>query len=418
MIKFYAQDGSYFDVTSDDINSAFRVLNENVVSFNLKEEMRRMNSGSITLHDPNQIYSKVLRAGVKLDIEWGYNQPPIGFRTLSGKINALNDEIFGISSRSNFVGIIQHPSGGLSQQGQTTYNVNFFGSEYLSQKKYIIHRLNTRYDVIKTAMSNLGILPVNQFIDFSTATQTLNVNTQIIQRESDFRFLIRLSYEWRVAFRLGYNKSGQPTAVFVDYNKIGNKIYSKVLGHALGGSNIQLEYNKPDANVLSASWKQNAGTQGGGDNVRIIIGADGKPQFFRFVSQGETVKVYKLVPERIGKELQRAGNFTDRTALLTDWLKTTDFEKIEKYFDEVDQSTAPQGYGYEINVEMVGNPMVTAPIRAEFGSGFPTILQRQNQATSPNIYYMNSIEHKIDINGYFMSATVMDALSVTGGSFI
>lgn len=418
MILFHSQDTSYFNITSPDVDSTFRVLNGNVISFSLREEMRRMNSGTIALHDPNQVYSKILRAGVKLNIEWGFKEQAFGLRALSGKLNSIGDEIYGVSSRNNFQAIIQHPSGTLSQNGQETYNINFFGWEYVSTKNKQIHRVATRYDVINGAMERLGIPANNRVISFVSESVALNENTHVIQRESDFRFLIRLSYEWRVAFRLGYDRKGSPVGVFIDYDKLDKPNYIKLLGHIVGGSHIHLEYKKPNANVISATWKQNAGTQGGGDNVRIIMGPNGQPQFFRYVAEGETVRVYKLVPERIGNELRRAGNIADQTKLLVEWLKVTDFQQIKKYFDEVDQSTAPQGYGYEISIEMYGNPMLTAPLIATFGSGFPALLQRDNPKASPNKFYMNSVDHKIDRRGYFITAQVMDALSITGGSYI
>lgn len=418
MIEFYSQKNFYFKVTSPDVKSTKTIFTKNIISFSIKEELRRMSVGSITLHDPDLVYSKMIRAGAQLNIEWGYREPPFGLRNLAGKINALGDEAYGAAARTNFKATVQHPSGGGSGDGSTRYNINFFGREYLNGKSYKVHNVTNRFQVISNAMDDLGISSKNKFIDFKKGSETLSSNTQTLQRETSFRFLLRLAGEWRAVFRIGYNAEGETVGLFLDYAKLENPDYLSALSVISGGSHVLFDYKKPNGNVLEYTWKQNAGTQGGGDNVRIVMGANGKPQFFRYVAERETVKVYRLVPERIEADLRKEKGFLGKADKLADWLNVSDFKAIRKYFDEVEQSTAPQGYGYEITLKTIGNPLLTAPVTAVFGSGFPAMLTRDTKQKNPNFFYVNAVEHLIDTSGYYNQISVMDALSITGGSYV
>ena len=415
MINFHSQDNSFFKVESPDIDSAFSVMTKNVISFSYIEATRRMNTGTISLYDPNHVYSKLLRAGANLNISFGYQEPPLGIRSLLGDLTA-DAEFYGASTRENIKAIIQHPAGNLGSDGRAIYNINFFGSEYNSTFRRIIHRVSTRFNVIQTVMARLNI-PV-QFIDFNTATKVLTENTYVLQRESDYKFLIRLAHEWQTIFRIGYNQLGQLVGIFIDYSKVNNPIYTKALTGAIGGSVTRLDWRTPNANVLSCSWSQKAGLHGGGDSVRIVLDANGRPQFFRYVADQQTVRVFRLVPERIEAELRNQGNFASRLDLLSDWLKITDFDQIRRFFDEVDQTTVPQGYGYEMKIKTYGNTMHTSPSKCQFGSGFPDIFEPSDSLLAQTHFYINSVTHKIDMNGYFNDVQIADALSITGGSYI
>ena len=187
---------------------------------------------------------------------------------------------------------------------------------------------------------------------------------------------------------------------------------------AAGGDSLFLEYKEGVANVLEYSWKNHAGESGSGDNVRIVTGADGRPTFIRYVTQGDTVKAYILRPERIKSKLQKSDSFTKRFAQLRDWLNVTDFEEIEWAFDPVDLDTAPQGLGYSMQAKILGNPLLSAPLKIFFGEGFPVWFTPRLPSIHTVNYYANKVTHTIDRSGYKIDLDIADAFTLYGGSLI
>jgi len=132
---------------------------------------------------------------------------------------------------------------------------------------------------------------------------------------------------------------------------------------------------------------------------------DGKPQIFRTIVENETVKTYRLVPERIEAEM-KTRDLSGRTDLLTEYLSAKDFEDVKRFFVEDVTTTAPQGSGLEMDAEIMGDPQVTAGLVASFGYGFP-----DRFGATDRTWWVRSAKHKMATAGYFTSVNICDAYS-------
>jgi len=415
MMGIYAQDSSYFNITSPDIKDLeYSVVNDDIISFSIEEEAHKMLTGSIQIFDPLHVYSKIFRIGAKLNIEWGYKEFEFSTFSVIAQKENLN-ESFGAYKRKGIKACVQSPAGSGNSDGTITFSLNFYGSEYLNAKQHRTHSNMTRGTLIIKLLSEMGCNVVD--VNFTTQNEYLGDNTAIMQRETNFALLRTLSFEWRTIYRIGYDSRGIMTGCFLSPSQLEtSKIVSR-FSNAVSGDSIYLDYKGNVNNVIDYSWQCHAGENGSGDNVRITIGADGSPQFYRFVTENETVKVYRLRPERIRAKLKESGNFKGQFALMKEWMNVNDFSQIKQYFDEIDQSTAPQGLGYSMKVNMLGNPMMTVPSKVYFGSGFPDFFS-QKKGVELTTFYCRKVNHTIDRSGYKMSLDVADAYTMNGGSFI
>jgi hypothetical protein len=136
-----------------------------------------------------------------------------------------------------------------------------------------------------------------------------------------------------------------------------------------------------------------------------MVVVDGVPQLYRQVVKGETVTTYRLVPERIEKELG-SHDIATRTSMLMDYLSVKDFDQVKRFFIEDSMSTAPQGSGIVIDLTMLGDPTLTAGLVATFGSGFPDRVGAKDRT-----WWVRKANHKIDVSGYFTDLEIADAYS-------
>jgi len=413
MINLVNQDSSFFNITSGDVD--ITVLNEDIISFTYEEEMSRYNSGTISLYDDGNKYSKILRLGARLNISFGYLRAD---QSLKNKlVKTLNpNELDGGTARTGIRGVVQSPSGGGSNTGVVTYNCNFFGNEYLKGKEYKVYVGISRGQLVRQLLQEIGA--TNVLINFTRQNEILNEDTQIMQRETNYRLLLRFAREWRTVFRISYDPAGNLTALFVSPSFLQSTSIPKLMSGAIGGDTVLLDYKGSINNVIEYTWANKAGEGGQGDNVRIVQGADGNPTFLRYVTSGETVKVYKLNEDRIKNKLRGAKNFQDRNKLIKEWLNTDDFEQVKWAFDPIEQSTAPQGLGYTMNVKMLGNPLLSAPLKILFTETFPVWFNPKNDKTHIVNYYARKVTHTIDRSGYKMDLAIMDAFTMYGGSLL
>lgn len=407
-----SKDSAYFKITSKDITD--RIFTEDIISFNYTEEISRYNSGSISVYDPDHFYSKVLRFGALLEIEFGYSNPSNIFTSLLSSSNP--NEAFGAGVRTGIKAYIQNPRGNAGANGVVTYNCNFYGSEVLSTKKYRTHTGITKGALITLLMTELGV--VAPTVNFLTQNELLDANKQIMQRETNYKLLLRLAREWRCIFRVSTSPLGTLTGIFISTNNIDLKTLPQQLSGAIGGDSLFLEYQSGVRNVLEYEWENHQGKSGSGDNVRIIQGADGKPQFIRYVAQGDTIKAYRFNPEKVKARLKAQGNFIKRFDKLKEWLSVSDFEKVKWAFDPVKLSTAPQGLGYSMNCKMIGNPLMSAPLKIYYGQGFPVFFTPKVVKGHITNYYCSKVQHTIDRSGYFMDLEIADAYTASGGMLV
>ena len=418
MIGLYNSDSSFFNITSDDVNISKRVMNDDIISLSVSEEVGKATSGTLLLYDPNAAYPSILRKGTKLNITWGYKDVDTNIRTvLALKVNP--DEMQGTFQREGMTAYVMSPGGRGNEKGVITYSCNFYGTEWSKTAQRKIYGTGrSKQDVIVEVFGNLGVTRYD--IIFSRGYELITDNTQLLQWESDFKFLQRQARDWGCIFRIGYMPSGQLYGLFVDYDKFDSVQFNKNVTGASWGSSIQLDYKWGLANVISYEWRNHEGESGTGDHVNITW-VNGKPTFMRYIAENETVKAYRFVPEKITEELNRRGN-TGGIASQTEYLKWAtaeiDFNSMRElvskgYFVPVEEETAPQGLGYSINVDMLGNPMITPPMTVIFGKGFSDNLASYQFKT-----FLRKVDHNIDRNGYKIRGEIVDTLTYTGGSFV
>jgi len=414
MIGLYNKDSSYFDIFSPDIDMG--VISDDIISFSVREEIGKITEGSLTLHDPLNKYSRFLRMGVKLIISWGYLKPDLGPQALLAALSNPGEKT-GIMNRDGLICYVKNPGGTGTPNGVITYQCSFYAQEVISGGRSKVWKNMTRSVVISQVLLEMGVIISNQEILFKTMTRTIEPNKQLVQYESNFRFLLRLASWWGALFRIGY-VSGLPFAMFIDPDKISTSKFSNIITTSVG-TNIGLNYavegaDKSLCNVMSFNWRNLQGDGGAGDNVQIKI-INGQPVFERYIVQNDSIVTWRMRPDKIRTDLQKAGSITNQIKLMKNWLNTQDFQTLvdQGYFYKVTDTTAPQGLGYTVKCKVIGNPLMTSPCRVEFGTGFPDFFSNKRL-----MYYMRSVEHSIDRDGYFCDLDIVDALTITGGSYI
>jgi len=417
MIGLYNADSSFFNISSDDVALSKQVVNDDVIGLTIQEEIGKATSGSLQLNDPNNVYAGLMTLGIKLNISWGYKDADTSIRSVTAS-QKNPSEMQGTMVREGMTAYVMSPSGSGNENGHSVFNCNFYGTEWSKSQARKVYKAGTKSSVVVEVLRRMGV----SFWDvmFERGHELITPDTQVLQWETDFKFLQRIARDWRVMFRIGYMASGRMYAMFVDFDKFDQVAFSKMVTGASFGNSIQLDYKYGLANVRSYKWQNHAGESGTGDHVKIVW-VGGKPTFIRYIAEGQTVRAYRFVPSKITKELERRGN-TGGISAQTEYMKwatmKVDFNSMRElvskgYFVPVDVDTAPQGVGYSVNVEMLGNPLITPPMLCKFGEGFP-----DNLASYQFKIYLRKVEHSISKDGYRISAEAVDTLTLTGGSFV
>jgi len=401
------KDSSFFEIQSPDVSIDDLIMTKDLISLTIVEEMGKLPVGTIQLYDPNFIYARILRTGVSVNLAWGYKNADVSVQ--QNLANILNlDEFKGTIERRGLQMMCLQPSGGASVNSLVHFNANLMAIGLRGEDQVRVFRSGTKGSVVRQVLTEMGV--AIQDVRFERQLEVITSETEIRQWESNFAFLTRMaSREWRTLFSMNYTPSGKLAAVFIDPWLIGTSAYQKFVTGGSGGSNY-LDYKGQVSNVISYNWTNNEGEQGQGQNVRMLI-VDGKATFVRYVVQDDKVITYQLRPDRIKEEFDRKGTdsgFLGQTELLKDFLSVKDFVTIERFFDPIEEKTAPQGLGYKVNARMFGNPMITASNIAKFGQGFPDQI-----GSSSTKWYIRQVVHTINRDGYFMEVEIADAYTLT-----
>ncbi len=227
----------------------------------------------------------------------------------------------------------------------------------------------------------------------------------------------RLAFAENVFFRITHDRTGKLIGIFITPDKLERiSLPETILG--VPGLFRSFEYRQSDqSNVISYTWKRHIGEGGSGSNTRILI-INGQPVFQRFDAQTETIKSWRLKPDKIRTELAKKDSLADKTTLMKQWIDVSDFEEIKHFFEAVDSSTAPEGFGYTINLETMGDPMLTVGLRIRFGGGFPDRLNQVKVGALGTTFYLRKVTHSIDRSGYKCAVEVADVFTITGGGFV
>jgi hypothetical protein len=407
-------DSSFFQLFSPDSEVVDALNQSYLISLTIKESMYQLPSGTISMNDPYGALAKAIRVGMKLRIGWGYKDMDSAPRSLEASLINI-DEFSGAIERRGFEAIVESPSGSGGSNGIITYNCSFT-SVGLRGGDDVLETFNsgTKADVVHTVLDRMGISRANRDVRFIRGSEAVNDKNPVVQEESNFSFLTRLaSREWRTFFAVGYASNRKPWAMFVDPEIVGRSAYNNSVVGAFGQSTL-FDYKGLVSNVISYSWRNNQGRAGTGDSVRIVI-VDGVPTFTRYIAEQQTIVTWQLNQEAVEaaiNDAQAQSGFAGAAAFTAELLKSKSFEEIKRFFTPVLSETAPQGYGYEIDMECLGNPMVTAGNLVKFSGAFPPMLGADNTN-----WYVKDVSHSITQRGYMMSVHVADAYSIspTGG---
>ena len=414
MIGLYNADSSFFNIEIEDVKIEKKIISDDIISLTVSEEIQKASSGVLKLYDPEAKYPSLLRMGMKVKIAWGYKDKDTNIRTALALVKNPQ-EIGGTLVREGMTGFIMSPSGAGSENGQISYNCNFYGTEWSKKKEQKIYSSGDKTSVVMDIFIKMGVTGWD--IMFTRGSELVQGDTQLLQWESDFKFLQRCARDWHCIFRIGQTPAGTLYGMFVDHDKFNMVQFSKVVTGASYGNSVYLDYKRGLANVRSYTWQNHAGESGTGDNIQMVM-INGQTTFIRRIAENETVKAYRFVPEKVGADLKRR-NAKGGISSMNDYMKwaldVSDFNELVKaqIFVPYDETTAPQGIGYSVSLQMLGNAMVTPPMIAKFGKGFPDNLSNYQVAL-----FLTKVDHTIDRDGYHMTAEAMDTLTYTGGSFI
>lgn len=403
MIGIQNKDSSFFQISSPDVDLTEIDMSKETVSLSITERMGAMPQGTLKFLDPFHAFSRILRTGAELNISWGYKN--FG-KTIDSKDALSLDEITGDIERRGLKGFVSSPGGSGSSSGVIAYDCNFTSYGFRGDDKTETFDSGNRTGVISQAFNDLGILPSNQIIDFSIGREALNPRRSVRQDETTYLFLTRLAREWRAVFTISFNNKGLAVGIFVDPEKLNtSNIPFRVNGQK--GSAHELGYKGKVNNVKSYKWSSNESENGVGANVRLEI-IDGQPVFRRFVAGEETVISYKLNTEKIKSAIKdkEVDGIVAQTKFVRELLSTKTFDQIKHFFDAYESTTAPQGFGYRVTAETIGNPLYSPPNQIRLVNGFPDRL-----GSSQAIYYLNEVTHNIGKSGYNTTLQIVDVFA-------
>ena len=135
MSNLFNHTGVWFDITSGDVHFE-TVAREDVISLEITEEMAKMQTGTLSLLDQNNVYSRIIRPGAKMNISWGmrnYGEQP--------------------KQRTNMEVMVLGPSGAGAANGQIVYNCSFQALGFRGDNSNQWYESGTRADIVSTDLS-------------------------------------------------------------------------------------------------------------------------------------------------------------------------------------------------------------------------------------------------------------------------
>lgn len=443
MIGIENQDSSFLQVEVEDSGLP---VSQDVISLSVTEEMHKIDSGTLTLFDPNHVYSVLLRVGRQLVISWGYKRADASpAAALSRQLNP--DEFTGAISRRGLTAIVLSPGGSADSQGRQQYRCNFRAVNVRGQFDLAVFRSGTKASVVRQLLEGLGVTLVD--VNFRRGNEVVTPDTEIRQQATTFRFLSQIAFEWGALFRISHTPDGQLAACFIDPWRVKDTPFTRLVTGATSGGSAFFDYGGAAANVRQYNWQDHAGESGIGDAVQIVF-QDGKPTFVKYTVEDERVKGWRLKPERIQDELKRRGleaGFQGQMELLREWAEAKTFEQIKGFFEPIESGAAPQGLGYTVQLQTLGNTLNTAPLIAQFGDGFPAMIEnsklgkrgefdlslnerelRELLVSGADVgnprgttFYVRKVSHTISRSGYHNAVEIVDAFRLnpaTGQVFV
>ena len=410
MIGLQNKDSSFFEIKLLNTDVGENVYAEDVVSLNVTEEMDKMTLGTLRLRDRDHLYSRVMRTGVLAEIAWGYKKWDLDLGAVEG-----TDVFSRVLERRGLRVAILNPGGSGGSDGAVYYNCRFMSIDIVGLQDHVVHSGGTKGSLITKVMNKIGV--TNTDVRFARMNDPANAR----QWETDFQFLSRKAREWRTLFRIGRDPNGDMIGLFMDPEHLPN---SKLAADMAGGS-LDLYYNAGDkSNVLDYNWQNHEGENGAGDNVQMVM-LNGEITFLRYTIENDKVRTWALSMTKIReafdeRDLGGFAGIESQAQLVQEVYEAKDFEdwRIKRFFDPIDQSTAPNGLGYTLNVHMLGNPAAAPPGIPTLRQGFPDRLRPRGRQGGGdlvqvnNLFYLRKATHRIDRTGYFTDLEIVDVYTL------
>lgn len=410
MEAIFNQDSSYFKISLSDGTE----ISTDVVSFEFTEEIGMMTKGSITLYDMQDFYGSTFLNNPNFTLEFGYKTRNVN-KSQAQQLSKNPKELLNTGIRTNIKCIGITPSWQYSNDGRKLFTISFYGQFFKSNlTEQTVSYQGTRTLVIQEAMTKLGVTVFN--IDLGRQKKNLGANTYVRQTETTFRFLVRLAYEWHCVFQMGYNSAGLLAGMFVDQEKIGTESvasFNAALVGSVGGSKL-LEYGIGSTlpNVITCNIQKHVGNSGQGDGTIINV-INGQVVPTTYVTETQFVEVLILDEAELKRfigEHQDQEKQIIKQVLGANNIDSTILDRtIRSFFKKTNFSTAPQGFGYSADIQMIGDPTLIPTIEIFFGHGFTKALQPKDKL---NKFYLSKATHKMSSQGYFTNITVGDSITV------
>ena len=427
-IGIFNRDSSFFSVDAPSLSlvgNSSPVKDEDIIEFTVEEELGKILSGSLKLLDTNHVYSRIYNVGTKLKITWGYklaSQDPRSFLT-----DLSSGVLVGRGYRQALIGYVTSPGGSGGNDGAITFSMNWYGQETRGGIEPQIYSSGTKATVISQVLQKMNVPITGQFIDFKRGNEVITSTTCPIQWQTNFRFLMDMSFEWGAVFRIGQDSVGNPIAMFTDFGSPLMDAFTKLCSHAIMGSYIQLGYKagsaSPSTPVKEYTWQNKMGMDGTGDNVQITM-INGQPQFFRYNAKTQSVETWILNTNKIKAAMASQPTAIGKTNLMKQWVGAKTFNEVKWAFDKSVETTAPQGAGYTMDIKAIGNPCYTPGVRCSFssegtgqGGGFPDFCYPIKGKAMIN-WFSRKVTHRVDRTGYNMDSEICDAFALNNGLMV
>lgn len=410
MIEFLNQDSSYFIIRPSGFEGPrIRKMMGDVKSLSITEEEYKLVTGSVTMHDPDNVWADVIKPGFDarrslIEIEWGYKDPKRAAAALIPKVRNPT-EIVGPIFRTGVKAIIMGTSGSQPETGDSDFTFTFqAGYKLMRSRRNQVYSQGTRGTVISQVFLQSGI--VTPFVLFEGMETPVTPKAPLRQtKETDFAFLQRLAKRWGKFFRVGTSPTGQDIGAFVDFNRAPDLGFDSSQTLGLGRSFL-FEYRGGARNVISGDWENDLAGSGLGDNVQIRI-INGEPIAQRTTARTETIQAFEFDREKMKTAFERIKSKNGIEAardFMQEILAAKDFfdPQIQKFWRPVEYKTAPNSAGHTVNVRAFGNPLYTTPSRAKLGVGYPQKMQERKN------WRIASVTHTIDTGGYFCDLEIKD----------
>jgi hypothetical protein len=410
----YNNGTAFFNIESSDFQSAIyvqksvnKLINNDVISFTITEELGKLTSGNLQLRDDKDVYSRIFRNGTKFDISWGYKMWNQDIKTLG--INSLLPR----GVRQGLKCVVVTPSGGGDEQGSKTYAVSFLATEALKKSMPRVYASGIRGDVVADAFHNMEV--DEYVIDFPTKNQRLNSLNSVRQGESTFAFLREIALEWGAYVLIGHKPNGKKIGLFLDWNKTNSVSSRKFIDSIIGISSKEEKefyYNSGSmSNVKSFTWSQNIGENGGGDDVQVQL-VSGKVVTTRRVMEAQKVTLWRLDEVKLQTHIDGLKTTEEKTQFI-EWVRNTQtFDEVKDFFIRTPTTTAPQGEGFTITMPCHGDPFLTVMLSCKFKNGFPAPLSIPKDGITE--FNIKRATHNFMKGEYTTDIEIVDSYNLTG----